>query len=122
MMGKVRCRLLGGLKGEEILTLPAMYCRDTLSLVNDAWIAQGQDGNVVVMKGSIPQRAPWISFTRDIYEKEKPIVSGCATYNFVRTVEVNRCEKVLDDKGRRCRNEAESGAKLCRVHQRSKLT
>ncbi len=67
----------------------------------------------------MPPRAPWISFTTEVYEKVKPIVPGHVTYRFVRNEEVNRCEKILEEKGRRCRNEAESGAKFCRVHKKA---
>jgi len=65
----------------------------------------------------MPPRAPWITFTTEVYEKIKPVVRGQVTYRFVRAEEVNRCEKVLEDKGRRCRNEAERGSKFCRAHQ-----
>jgi len=118
MRGKISCRFVGGLKGEETHVIPAMFCRDMLSLVSDVWMAQGQDGKVSVIKGPRPPRAPWIHFTREIYEKVKPVVSGCVTYKFVRVEEVNRCEKILEQKGRRCRNEAETGANLCRVHNK----
>ena len=119
MKGKVSCRFIGGSKGEETLVIPAMACQDLLGLVSDVWIAQGQDGNINIMKGPMPQRAPWISFTREIYEKAKPVVPGCVTYKFVRLEEVKRCEKVLEQKSRRCRNEAEIGTNFCRVHNKS---
>lgn len=117
MGGKVSCRFIGGLKGEEILTLPGLACQDKVAIVNNVWIGQGQDGKVTVMKGARPQHAPWISFTRDIYEKVKPVTPGCVTYEFVRTEDVHRCKKVLEEKGRLCRNEAVSNAEFCRVHQ-----
>lgn len=118
MKGKVSCRFVGGSKGEETITIHAMLCRDTVNLVSDAWMAQGRDGNVSVVKGRMPPRAPWIHFSREIYEKVKPVVPGCVTYKFIRAEEVNRCEIVLEQKGRRCRNEAEAGTKLCRVHNK----
>jgi hypothetical protein len=118
MRGKVSCRFVGGSKGEETLVIPAMACRDMLSLASDVWMAQGRDGKVSVIKGPMPPRAPWIHFAREIYEKVKPVVPGRVTYKFVRAEEVNRCEKVLEQKGRRCRNEAETGTNLCRVHNK----
>src|ERR1039458_6246267 len=118
MKGKVSCRFVGGSKGEEIITIPAMFCQDMLGLPSEAWMAEGRDGNVNIMKGPMPPRTPWIYFTREIYEKVKPVVPGCVTYKFVRMEEVNRCEKVLEQKGRRCFNEAVAGAKLCRVHNK----
>lgn len=118
MKGKVSCLFVGGPKGEETLDLPAFYCQDTFSFVNDAWMAQGRDGSVNIMMGPIPQHAPWIHFTKDIFEKVKPVVPGHVTYKFVRTEMVNRCETVLEQKGRRCRNEAEAGTNHCRVHNK----
>lgn len=118
MKGKVSCRFVGGSKGEESRVIPAMACRDMLSLVSDVWMAQGRDGNVSIMKGRMPPRAPWIHFAREIYEKVKPVVPGCVTYKFVRDEEVNRCERYLEEKGRCCFNEAENGTKHCRVHNK----
>lgn len=118
MKGKVSCRFVGGSKGEETLVISAMACQDTVSIESEVWMAQGQDGKVCVMKGHRPPHAPWINFSREIYEKVKPVVPGRVTYKFVRAEEVNRCEKVLEQKGRRCRNEAETGTNLCRVHNK----
>lgn len=118
MKGKVSCRFVGGSKGEETLVIPAMVCRDMLSIVGDVWMAQGRDGNINIMKEAMPPRAPWVHFTREIYEKVKPVVPGQVTYKFVRTEGVNRCEKVLEQKDRRCRNEAENGTTFCRVHNK----
>lgn len=118
MRGKVSCRFVGGSKDEETLVIPAMACLDMLNFPSEAWMAQGQDGNVNVMKGPMPPRAPLIYFTREIYEKVKPVVPGRVTYKFVRMEEVNRCEKVLEQKGRRCLNEAQTGTNLCRVHNK----
>lgn len=113
--GKVTYRLIGGPYDGEINVVPAMYCRDRLA-ISDTWIARGRDGGLRLMNGPMPLRAPWISFTRAVYEKVKPIMPGSVTFQFVRTENVDRCEMVLPDKGRRCRNEAEIGGKYCRVH------
>lgn len=110
MRGKVNCRFTGGPRGEEFLTLPAMVCQDTINLVNEAWIAQGEDGNFSVMKGRRTPRSPWISFTQDIYEKVKPAVTGDVNYQFIRIEQVNRCENTLENKGRRCGNNAQSNS------------
>jgi len=87
---------------------------------SETWIAEGPDGMVKIMKGPIPQHAPWIFFTRDIYEKVKPVKPGSVTYKFIQTVEVNRCEKLLEEKGRRCLHEAQTGTEFCRVHNKLK--
>lgn len=118
MRGKVSCQFVGGSKGEETHVISAMACRDMLRLEKDVWMAQGLDGNVKVMKGPMPPRAPWIYFVREIYEKVKPVVPGHVTYKFVRSEAVNRCEKMLDQKGHRCRNEAETGTNHCREHNK----
>jgi hypothetical protein len=115
MRGKVTYRLVGGPYDGEINTMPAMYCRDSLA-ISDIWVGQGRDGGVKLMDGPMPPRAPWISFTRAIYEKVKPVVPGNVTYQFVRIEDVDRCEKLLTDKARRCLNEAEIGGKYCHVH------
>ncbi len=120
MRGKVTCRFTGGPKGEEILTMSAMECKDRIGLNSDAWIAQGEDGKLTIINKPMPPHAPWVSFSSDIYEKVKPVKPGSVTYKFIRTVEVHRYEKILEDKGRRCREEAQPGTKYCRVHNKLK--
>lgn len=117
MKGKVDCRFIGGPNGEVKLTISAMACRDTLSVVGNTWLAQDRDGGIRVMKGPMPPYAPWLAFTAEVYEKVKPVMPGQVTYRFVRAEEVIRCEKILEDKGRRCRNEAERSSKFCRAHK-----
>jgi hypothetical protein len=118
MRRQVKCRLIGGPKGEETLTISVIACRDTLRVMR-TWIAQGQDGVIRIMRGRpMPPRAPWIAYTEEIYERVKPVMPGQVTYRFARVHDVVRCEKVLNEKGRRCGNKAESGTKLCRMHQR----
>ena len=116
MRGKVTYRLVGGPHDGEVNTMPATYCRDTLA-ISDIWAAEGRDGGVKLMDGPMPPHAPWISFTRAIYEKVKPVAPGGVTFQFVRTEDVTRCEKVLAERERRCRNEAVIGGKYCRVHK-----
>lgn len=113
----VNCRFIGGARGEEIHSLPATACQDLVGLMSDTWIAQGRDGDNAVMKGRRSPSAPWISFTKEIYEKVKPGEPSNVTYQYVRTEQVNRCEKILANKGRRCGNEAETHSQFCRVHQ-----
>jgi len=120
MKGKVTCRFIGGPKGEEILIMSAMACKDRIGLDSDAWIAQGQDGKLDVFNEPRPPHAPWVSFTKDLYEKVKPVKPGSVTYKFIRTVEIHQCEKILEDKGRRCLDAAQPGTKFCRVHNKLK--
>lgn len=120
MSGKVACRFIGGPRGEEMLTLPAIACQDTVTLAIEAWIAEGPDGRLIAIKGSVTPRAPWITFTRDVYRKVVPTEPGNVTYQFVGTEQVNRCAKLVPKKGRRCGNEAEPNSAFCRVHRPSR--
>jgi hypothetical protein len=116
MRGQVSCKFIGGPQGEFDLTLASMACQDRISLMGDVWIAQGANGQIQIMKGPIPPRAPWMTYIQDVYEKVKPVKPGNVTYRFVCTEEVNRCEKVLEGKNRRCRNEATPGERFCITH------
>ncbi len=117
MRGKVTCRFIGGPNGDQVIALAAMHCQDALSLVSETWIAESRDGGFVVMKGHRTPRTPWVTFSRDNYKKVIPVEPGNVTYQFIGTVQVNRCAKLLSGKGRRCGNEAENQSEFCRVHQ-----
>jgi hypothetical protein len=117
MRGKVDCQLVGGPSGQETITLSAIYCRKRLAIAQEGWFAQGHDGTVNVMKGVLPQNAPWITYSRAIYEKVSPDIPGRVTYRFVRMEDVHRCEKIVESKDRRCKNEAEQGERFCRAHR-----
>ena len=114
--GQINCKFIGGKLGEFSQTIPAIYCRDRISFISEVWAAQGSNDQIVIMKGPIPFRAPWLTFTRDIYEKIKQVEPGNVIYQFLYTEEVNRCEKELEEKNRLCRNEAVQGEKFCKVH------
>ncbi|PTN10768.1 CCCH zinc finger protein [Nitrosomonas aestuarii] len=116
MRGQVNCKLIGGPQGDLELTLSTIACKERISLMGDVWVAQGLNGGVLIMKGSIPPSAPWLTYIRDIYEKVKLDKPGLITYQFVCTEEVNRCEKILEGKDRRCRNEAVQDERFCKTH------
>lgn len=116
MRGKVTCRFIGGPQGEETITLAAMACGDRVALASEAWIAVSPNGQPAIVKGPRGPRAPWLAYTQNVYEKVKPVEPGNVTYRFLRSEEVVRCEKILEDKNRRCRNRAEPGAQFCRAH------
>ena len=69
------------------------------------------------MKG---KRGPtWTGYAYALYEKDaRHPKDGGATYRYVRTVNVQRCAKVLEEKRRRCKNEALEGKDLCRDHEK----
>jgi hypothetical protein len=114
MRGQVSCRFIGGPKADETLTVSLWHA--TIQLQSPVMrVAQGRNGQMQIMKGPIPARAPWVTYARDVYEKIKPSEPGNVTYRFVRTEEVTRCEKVFEGKNRRCRNEAGPGG-FCKVH------
>jgi hypothetical protein len=116
MKGQINCKFIGGKQGEFNQSIPALYCRDRISFKSDVWAAQGSNDQIIIMKGPIPFCAPWLTFTRDVYEKIKPVEPSNVTYQFLYTEEVNRCEKELEGKNRLCRNEAIQGEKFCKVH------
>ena len=116
MRGEVSCKFLGGPNGDETLILSPMMCRDTVSITSDTWLAKGAKDQVRIMKGPIPLRAPWLAFARDVYQKVYPTEHGNIAYRYLRTEKVTRCEKILEGKNRRCRNEAKPGSHFCKVH------
>ena len=116
MRGQVNCKFIGGPQGEETLMLLGMACQDRITLARDVWMVQGANGQIKIMKSPMPPRAPWVSYIRDVYEKVKPAKPKNVTYRFVRTEEVNRCERMLEGKNRRCRNEATPDGRFCKVH------
>jgi hypothetical protein len=116
MRGKVQCRFVGGPSGDEELTLPAMHCRERLSLEQEGWLKAQVDGSVCIMKGMRPTDSNWVGFSRAVYEKLQPVTPGQVTYHFVRLEAVERCAWMLEQKGRRCKHEAEVGHQFCRQH------
>jgi hypothetical protein len=116
MRGKVQCLFVGGPGGDEELTLPAMHCRERLSLEQDGWLKARADGSVCVMKGTRQADSDWVAFNRAVFEKQQPVTPGQVTYQFVRLEGVERCAQILEQKGRRCKHEAEPGMQYCRQH------
>jgi len=117
MRGKVTCRFIGGPQGDETLTLSAMACRDVVTLADEVYFQQGENGGMNLVKGDAHRDPKWISYSRAVYEKHKPITPGAVIYRFVRNENVERCEKTLGEKGRRCKNEALPGDHNCRAHK-----
>jgi hypothetical protein len=119
MKGMAECLFLGGPGGDETLTLPAMHCRDRLSLELEGWFEAGDDGGVNVMRGRRPPGADWECYTRAIYEKDGSSESDRVTYRFQGTETVDRCAQILTLRNRRCKHEAKHGNKYCRQHMKS---
>jgi hypothetical protein len=119
MKGMAECLFVGGPGGEEVLTLPAIQCRDRLSVEQDGWLEARADGGANVMRGPRPRNANWESYTRFAYEKDTPAVVGRVTYRFQGVETVNRCGEILALKNRRCQHEALAGQKYCRQHQKN---
>ncbi len=120
MKGKAECVFLGGPGGDEVLTLPAMHCRDRLSLEQDGWFEALPHGGVNVMRGPRPPNANWECYTRAIYAKDASAKAGPVTYRFQGIETVNRCSEILPLKNRRCKHEAMDGETYCRQHQKMK--
>lgn len=116
MKGKVDCLFAGGPNGDEELVLPAMHCRERLSLEQDGWIKAGADGTGLVMKGRRPDGVNWLSYTTAVYEKALRADGQRLVYQFLRLETVQRCAHVLESKGRRCKHEALLGERFCRQH------
>lgn len=116
MKGKVDCLFVGGPNGDEELVLPALHCRERLSLEQDGWIKADISGGGIVVKGRRPDGANWLSYTTAVYEKTKQADSRGLIYQFVLLETVERCSHVLESKGRRCKHEALPGQQFCRQH------
>lgn len=115
--GWVTCRYIGGPWDGKVEELAATYCSDTIGVESEAWIRENPDGSADVFKG--PRGPAWTSFNLSVYEKvPRPKGSIGVTYRYARTTGVNRCAKVLPDKGRRCKNAAIEGKELCRDHEK----
>jgi hypothetical protein len=119
MKGSAECLFVGGPGGDEVLTMPAVQCRDRLSVEQDGWLQARADGGVNVMRGPRPRNANWESYNRAVYEKDKSAPAGRVTYRFQHVEVVNRCAQILPLKDRRCMHEALEGKKYCRQHQKN---
>lgn len=62
MKGHINCKFIGGKQGEFYQTIPALYCKDHISIRDEVWAAKGENDQVVILKGEIPPRAPWLFF------------------------------------------------------------
>jgi hypothetical protein len=116
MKGKVVCHFMGGPQGDEELTLPSMHCRERLSLEQDGWIKASADGGGIIVKGRRPDGANWLSYTTAVYEKSLQTHGRGLVYQFVRLETVERCSRVLEAEGRRCKHEALPSQYFCRQH------
>lgn len=96
--GTVHCRYVGGPWDGRTEELAAVYCRNSMGVELGAWIAEQSDGSAARQSNDCG-----------------------ATYRFVRMVDVQRCAKVLEDEGRRCKNPALEGQALCRDHEKIRL-
>jgi hypothetical protein len=115
--GLVKCRYVGGPFDGNTLELAAKHCRQTMEVDSEAWAAEDADGGMAMFKG--PLGPNWTRCARYLYQKEPRRPSdGGATYRYVRTIEVRRCADVLEDEGRRCKNEALPNSDLCRGHEK----
>ena len=115
--GIVSCRYIGGPWDGKTEDVAAIYCRDSIGVEIGAWFAEQPDGSVVIMKGK--RGSTWTGYAYALYEKDaRKSNDGGATYRYVRTVDVHRCAIVLEEKGRRCKNEAVEGKALCRDHEK----
>jgi len=119
MKGTTECLFVGGPGGDEVLALPAVQCRDRLSVEQDGWLEVRADGGVNVMRGPRPRNANWESYTRAAYQKDASASAGGVTYRFQRVEAVNRCVQMLALKNRRCMHEALAGQRYCRQHRES---
>jgi len=120
MKGKAECLFVGGPGGDVVLTLPAMHCRDRLSLEQDGWVEACPDGGVNVMRGPRPRNANWECYTRAVYEKDTSTEAGRVTYRFQFIETVKRCTEILSLKARRCKHEVSDGGNYCRQHQKTR--
>lgn len=111
----VKCALSGGEKDPREITIPLIYCRDTIRVEHDVWFARQQNGDVAIMKGGNRIAANWMTFFTDVYHKVDKVKDNRVTYKFEKTVEVNRCEATTK-KGQRCRHQALEGSKFCDTH------
>lgn len=112
----VLCRFIGGPQGDVTLTLHQYHCVDRISL-EVHWLKPLPSGSVAVVDGQRPRNVDWLSSARAVYEKSGPVTKGEATYQFTEVVEVRRCARILEGKGRQCRHEAAADSDLCVTHR-----
>ncbi len=112
---EVSCKFMGGPQGNETFKLHQLHCVDRLSLEIN-WGRLTTDGGVTLLKGQRPRNEEWSFVMRALYQKTAPISGSEAIYEFVELEEVHRCEKVLENKDRRCRHEAKIGSAFCNTH------
>lgn len=116
MRGKANCRFIGGPQDGQTISIPGQACQDTLAVEEEVWIAETADGGAKIMKGRRPRDSKWTTYSVAIYRKQK-LEDGGITYHFVRSQPINRCAKVLETVGRRCKNDADEGSTYCRTHK-----
>jgi|SRR5882672_4039684 len=115
--GRVTCRYVGGPWDGRVEELAAVYCQDTMGVESEVWIRENRRWRCECDQR--PTWAGWTSFNLSVYEKAPQSKGDTGvTYRYARTIGVNRCAKVLPDKGRRCKNPALEGKELCRDHEK----
>lgn len=110
--------LRGGPLDGETAELPYHLCRDRIALDGRSWIIEYPDGSATAGTGPRDPRAT--VWTRHVYAKGSRDDEGRLVYGHERTVEVRRCAATNASDGRRCRNEAEGDAGLCKTHARTR--
>lgn len=117
--GKVTFTLLGGPFDGQEMTLPSSWCYDRLQIEDPIRFSMAAESVKIVKGDDFAQRDPnWLGFSTHIYIKQARKRDAPLYYKYDSTVEVLRCERVLQDKGRRCKNAAEPGETLCKQHLR----
>lgn len=112
----IECILVGGPLEGEALILRAMDCREELGF-EVGWCRAQADGGVAISSSQRPRNVEWLSATRAVYRKAAPASGGKVVYQFDRIVEILRCSRILEGKGRQCRHEAVLGDTLCNTHR-----
>jgi len=114
--GYVKCRYVGGPWDGKTEELPAIYCRKSMGVRDEFWIAEDGQGGAVVYRGAIG--ADWTLMRLHHYIKDEGRgVSGETLYRFITTSDVHRCN-MTTAKGNRCSREAMEGKLRCKQHEK----
>lgn len=117
--GKTTIYLKGGMKDGEILAdAPTRLLTDHLRVISGSGFTQEPDGKVGIFTDAYALPENWISYKSLLYRKlpNDPHKEG-VVYEFVEDLIIDRCTS-LTKASRRCKNEAEDGSTVCKVHGR----
>lgn len=119
--GKTTIYLKGGMKDGEILPdAPTRLLTDLLRVFSGSGFTQepGEKVGIFTDAPSLPEN--WLSYKTLLYRKlpNDPHKEG-VVYEFVEDLIIDRCTS-LTKTNRRCKNEAEHGATVCKVHGRQR--